>query len=54
MKYLWCEELESEVPDPPHITVHEDDTPQPTGLLDEHGNELYRVPERIQMGFRAK
>lgn len=40
---------------PSQITVHEDDTgPQPTGLLDIHGNEICRVRDRLPMGFRLK
>lgn len=27
-------------------TVHESE-PRPTGLLDQHGNEIYRMPDRI-------
>jgi hypothetical protein len=27
--------------------------PQPTGLLDVHGNELFRVTEKRPIGFRA-
>lgn len=46
--YEWWE-LEST--QPTNITVHEDDGVQYTGLLDSHGNELCRVPERIKMGF---
>ncbi len=31
-------------------TTHD---PQPTGLLDEHGNELFRLTEKRPIGFRA-
>jgi len=27
--------------------------PQPTGLLDAHGNELFRLTEKRPIGFRA-
>ena len=29
------------------------DDPQPTGLLDVHGNELFRVTEKRPIGFRV-
>ena len=29
----------------------EDDQPEKTGLLDQHGDPLYRVRERIKTGF---
>ena len=36
----------------PTITVHEDDSsPEYTGLLDARGVELFRVRERVAMGF---
>ncbi len=31
-------------------TLHD---PQPTGLLDMHGNELFRVTEKHPIGFRV-
>lgn len=34
--------------------VVEDDTPQPTGLLDAQGNQLYRASPRRPIGFTAK
>ena len=35
------------------VTVHETpDDPQPTGLLDAHGNELFRMTEKRPIGFR--
>jgi hypothetical protein len=40
---------------PDSITIHEpEDSPQWTGLYDAHGNELYRVRDRLPMGFRLK
>ena len=38
------------------MTVFErDDRPQPTGLLDELGTPLYRMPERLRtVGFVAR
>lgn len=37
---------------PRSLMVHEDERePQPTGLLDQHGNELYRVEDRHPIGF---
>lgn len=36
----------------PTMFVHETDpTPEPTGLLDQHGVPLYRVEERERLGF---
>ena len=36
------------------VTVHEtSDEPQPTGLLDAHGNELFRMTEKQPIGFRV-
>ena len=40
-------------PDAPAVTVYEDDEPQYTGLLDAHGEDLYRVKERAPIGFRC-
>jgi hypothetical protein len=35
------------------VTVHEtSDEPQPTGLLDANGNQLYRIIEKEPIGFR--
>jgi hypothetical protein len=31
-----------------------DAAPQPTGLLDHRGIKIYRMPERVTMGFRSK
>ena len=39
-------------PDFDGITVHEpEDEAQDTGLLDRHGNKIYRTPERRPIGF---
>ena len=38
----WLDDYEQ----PKAQTVHESE-PQPTGLLDEHGNEIYRLPGKI-------
>jgi hypothetical protein len=36
-------------------TIHEGgDGPVPTGLLNADGVPLYRVPERVPLGFHAK
>lgn len=35
------------------IQVYEDDEPQPTGILDANGNELFRVRERQPIGFKT-
>jgi hypothetical protein len=35
-----------------NMTVHEpEDAPQITGLLDKHGNPLYRMRDKIKIGF---
>jgi len=38
----------------PDLTVYEDPEPVRTGLLNAHGNSLYRVADRAPMGFRGK
>ena len=48
---LW-EWYEDEAPQQTTVTIHEDDAPRYTGLLDSNGNELVKVPERVPMGFR--
>ncbi len=35
------------------VYVH-DDEPQKTGLLDQYGRPLYRMPERNPIGFRLR
>lgn len=35
----------------PDLTVFEDDVDTWTGLYDEHGDELHRIPEREMLGF---
>ena len=51
----WSHELEEEMAAPTTITIVEaDHEPQETGLLDSHGNPLYRVPKRRPIGFRLK
>ena len=51
----WSHELEEEMAAPTTITiVEETDDPIETGLLDRHGNPLYRVRERRPMGFKVK
>ena len=47
----WCDKIEMEVTDPAPVTVYEpDDEPQPTGLLDARGYELFR--ERNPIGYK--
>ena len=37
------------------MVVHEvEDGPVKTGLVDQHGHDIYRVPERHAIGFRLK
>jgi len=57
MKYVsrppqsrWVDELDCEVPDYPAPTVYETD--KPTGLVDQHGNDIVKVMGPI--GFRFK
>lgn len=34
------------------ITVHEEEVyPEETGLIDPTGNQIYRITEKLQMGF---
>ncbi len=41
--------------DLPTVTVYvEDDGPERTGLLDAQGRPLYRVRERVPMGFHRR
>lgn len=35
----------------PRLSAIEDDTPRETGLLDRHGNPIYRMPTRGKVGF---
>lgn len=35
------------------VIVPDDDEPRDTGLLDQHGVPLFRVPERVRCGFIA-
>ena len=46
--------LDSRLSSVDRVIVHETlDDPQPTGLLDAHGNELFRMPEKRPIGFRV-
>lgn len=46
-EWVWSEGI---TPQP--IVVHEADArPQETGLLDQHGTKIYRVPRRHPIGF---
>ena len=42
----WHDDLEMMCPDPVNPTVW-DEGAEPTGVLDAHGNEYHRLPERI-------
>lgn len=48
----WADQVAAQT----QITVTEPDNeaPVPTGILDQHGTELFRVIEREPMGFRPK
>lgn len=39
------------------VTAHEmiitDDSPVPVGLVDAHGHPIYRIAERVPIGFQA-
>ena len=47
----WDAGEELDAGDPRTITVHEDDEPKDTGLLDANGTPIYRVRERVPFGF---
>lgn len=34
--------------------IESDRSPEPTGLLDQHGDKLYRVHETVPFGYRGK
>lgn len=34
--------------------IETDKTPERTGLLDQHGDPIYRVPDTVPFGFRGK
>lgn len=43
---------EEQEPMLPSLTVYESQKqPKPTGLVDQHGMSIYRIPETIKMGF---
>lgn len=48
----WMDERGNYIP-MPSITVTENRDPVPTGLLNQHGERIYRVPETVPMGFQA-
>ncbi len=49
----WDTEFEGETVAPTSIMIlEEDNTPIRTGLLDQYGNPIYRVPTRIKVGFQ--
>ena len=48
---LW-DWYEDENPQQTAITVHEERDARPTGVLNQNGDELFLVPERVSMGFR--
>lgn len=53
-KTYWDADLEEEIASPVTMMIHEDDeTCEDTGLLDKHGNPLYRVGERNAIGFKT-
>lgn len=35
------------------LVFQTDDEPQRTGLIDQHGNDLYRISDRQPIGFKA-
>lgn len=50
----YSEDLEEYVASPSTITVHEiEDEPEPTGILDRHGNEYHRLEDRTPAGYIA-
>lgn len=36
------------------LVIESDRSPQPTGLLDQHGETLYRLHETVPFGFRGR
>ncbi len=46
----WSVELQREIYDPSPMTVFETDDGTRTGILDQHGRELFRY-DRVEMGF---
>ena len=36
---------------PTTVTVHEEDDPVNTGILDKDGNPIYRMPEKGKLGY---
>ena len=58
MRYLlkrprqyWDDEEVARLDLPSSIAIHENNDSERTGLLDMHGNEIYRVRERQKLGF---
>ncbi|KKN35013.1 hypothetical protein LCGC14_0788030 [marine sediment metagenome] len=49
-QYWDCEELRR-LDLPSSISVHENNDSEFTGLFDKHGNEIYRVSDRVKVGF---
>ena len=39
---------------PSCVVLEQDSTPESTGLYDAEGRELYRVRDRVKMGFQAR
>tara|TARA_Y100000310_G_C20278363_1_gene621380 strand:- start:411 stop:590 length:180 start_codon:yes stop_codon:yes gene_type:complete len=59
MKYItrsayWDEDAKMQIVSDGSITVFEESDSCPTGVLDKHGNEFYRVRERVKTGFVSK
>jgi hypothetical protein len=50
----WDSETHSWAERPTCQVVEADPTPQATGLLDASGTPLYRLPNRVPMGFQVK
>ena len=50
----WDEEAEGDILMPETLTVIEDDDAVDTGLMDAHGNAIYRTSERVPAGFRSR
>ena len=48
----WDPDLDDEVEHMTITVMEEDDDPEPTGLLDQHGNPLYRHKAKRPIGFR--
>lgn len=50
----WCEDTGAYINPTGETVIEQDNDPEPTGLLDASGNELYRVRDKSPIGYRSK